>query len=78
MDPEKFECVYRELIEKPVATKWSDLNVAVFLEADESDPMRVQMDLYGQITRTLAGDYDTVFVDVQAADRYLRSNRRSR
>ena len=73
VDPEKFEYVYRELIEK-TRPQLSGLILMspFFLETDESDPMRVQMDLYGQITRTLAGDYDAIFVDVQAAfDRYL-------
>lgn len=34
--------------------------------------MRAKMDLYGEITKKLAGEFDAVFVDVQAAfDRYL-------
>ena len=73
VDPEKFESVYRDLIEK-TRPQLSGLILMspFFLESDESDPMRAQMDLYGQITRKLANDYDAVFVNVQAAfDRYL-------
>ena len=73
VDPEKFESVYNDLIEE-TRPQLSGLILMspFFLEADKSDPMRVQMDLYGQITRKLANDYDAVFVDVQAAfDRYL-------
>jgi lysophospholipase L1-like esterase len=73
VDPNVFERVYRELIEK-TRPRLSGLILMspFFLETDQSEPMRAQMNLYGQITHKLANDYDAVFVDVQAAfDRHL-------
>lgn len=38
-----------------------------FLEPNRADPMRARMDQYGAVVRELAGRYDAVFVDTQAA-----------
>jgi len=38
-----------------------------FIEPNESDPMRAQMDRYGAAVRDLAAKSDAIFVDVQAA-----------
>ncbi|MCK5850047.1 MAG: SGNH/GDSL hydrolase family protein [Kiritimatiellae bacterium] len=36
------------------------------IEPDLSDPMRERMDEYGAVVKRLAGEFDAVFVDVQA------------
>jgi lysophospholipase L1-like esterase len=38
-----------------------------FIEPNRSDAMRARMDEYGQAVKEIAGKYDAVFVDVQAA-----------
>jgi len=38
-----------------------------FIESNKKDAMRARMDQYGAIVRKIAGKYDAVFVDVQAA-----------
>ena len=38
-----------------------------FLEPNRADPMRAMMDRYGEVVRQLAGQYQAVLVDTQAA-----------
>lgn len=38
-----------------------------YIEKNKSDPMRAAMDQYGAVVRTIAKEYDAVFVDTQAA-----------
>lgn len=38
-----------------------------FIEPKTSDPMRAMMDQYGNVVRNLAGKYQAIFVDTQAA-----------
>jgi lysophospholipase L1-like esterase len=43
-----------------------------FIEPNQADPMRAQMDRYGAVVRQVAERYDAVCVDTQAAfDRVL-------
>ena len=37
------------------------------IEADRANPMRAQMDAYGQVARTLAGEFGAVNVRIQEA-----------
>ncbi len=73
VDPEQFESVYRGLLAKTrPQLKGLVLMTPYFLETNRSDPMRAKMDLYGEITKKLAGEFDAIFVDTQAAfDHYL-------
>jgi len=73
VDPEQFESVYRGLLAQTrPRLKGLVLMTPFFLETNRSDPMRAKMDLYGEITKKLAGEFDATLVDVQAAfDRYL-------
>ncbi|MDA0990712.1 MAG: SGNH/GDSL hydrolase family protein [Verrucomicrobia bacterium] len=70
---DQYESVYRELLAqtRPQLTGLVIMS-PYFLEANRSDPMRAQMDAYGAVSRKLAGEFDALFVDVQAAfDAYL-------
>ena len=70
---ERYESIYRSLLEqtRPKLVGMV-LMTPYFLEANHSDPMRAQMDLYSGVVRRLAHDFDAIFVDVQAAfDRHL-------
>jgi lysophospholipase L1-like esterase len=73
VDAERFESVYRHLVEKTQPDlKGLVLMSPFFLEPNKGDPMRSMMDKYGAIVRRIAADFGTIFVDVQAAfDAYL-------
>lgn len=49
------------------ALKGLVLMTPYYIESNASDKMRARMDQYGQVVRKLAGQYDAVFVDTQAA-----------
>ena len=38
-----------------------------FIEPNRADPMRAMMDRYGEVVRQLAGQYQAILVDTQAA-----------
>jgi lysophospholipase L1-like esterase len=38
-----------------------------FIEPNRADPMRAMMDRYGEVVRQLAGEYQAILVDTQAA-----------
>ena len=38
-----------------------------YLEPSAEEPLRAQMDVYGAVVKKLAGEFEAVFVDVQAA-----------
>lgn len=70
----RFERVYRSLLAQtqPVV-EGLVLMSPYFIEPQLADPMRMQMDVYGEIVRQLAAEFGAVFVDLQAAfDAYLR------
>jgi len=73
VDPEQFELVYRELLEKSLPQlDGLVLMTPYYLESNRQDPMRAKMDIYGTITKRLAAEFDAIFVDTQAAfDHYL-------
>lgn len=74
VDSERFEQGYRTLL----VQTWPKVAGLVlmspyYIESRLDDPMRRQMDIYGEIVRLLAAQFDAVFVDLQAAfDAYLR------
>ena len=70
---DRYESVYRDLLKKtrPVLSGLV-LMTPFFIEANKTDPMRAMMDQYGRVVARLAGEFDAVFVDTQAAfDAYL-------
>jgi len=71
--PELFESVYRGLLEKTrPQLKGLVVMTPFFLETNKNDPMRLMMDEYSELAKEIAGDFDAVFVDIQAAfDAYL-------
>ena len=73
VDIGRYESTFRALLERTrKQLKGLVLMTPYFLETNRMDPMRAQMDEYGEVVERLAGEFDAVFVDVQAAfDRYL-------
>lgn len=72
---EIYEKTYRQLLEK-TRPQLSGLVLIspFFLEANQCDPMRQQMNAYGAVVKQLTGEFDAIFVDVQAAfDAYLKA-----
>ena len=72
----RFESVYRSLLERTrPQLKGLILMTPYFIEANREDPVRRMMDDYGRVAERLAGEFDAVFVDVQAPfDEYLETN----
>lgn len=72
--PKRFEKIYHELLEKSTPQIPKIILMTPFLiEANSADPMRQMMDQYGRIVKQLAKDFNTEFVDTQAAfDAYLK------
>lgn len=71
----KFDRVYRSLLER-VRPRLQGLILMTpyFLEANPDDPVRRLMDAYGREVKKLAGEFDAVLVDVQAAfDEYMET-----
>lgn len=70
-----FERVYRSLLERTrPQLKGLILMTPYFLEVNPDDPVRRLMDAYGQGVKKLAGEFDAVLVDVQAAfDEYMKT-----
>ena len=68
-----YEATYRKLLNQTRNNlKGLVLMTPYFIEPNLSDPMRERMDEYGAVVERLAGEFDAVFVDVQAAfDSYL-------
>lgn len=65
---EEYEATYRQLIEQTLPrVKGMVLMSPFFMEPNRQDPMRAQMDRYGQVVKRLAEAYRLVFVDLQAA-----------
>ena len=67
--PEEYEATLDELLTRTRLTLPGGLVVMTpyFIEPDRTDPMRVLMDRYGAIARSLAQRHGAVFVDTQAA-----------
>lgn len=66
--PEVFQATYVSLIERTLpGVKGMILMTPFFMEPNGNDPMRVRMDVYGEIVKSLAGQYGLVLVDLQAA-----------
>lgn len=69
---------YRENVEKMIISakgyaKGVFLMTPYYMETNREDPMRRQMDRYGQICRELAGKHDVELIDLQAMfDAYFR------
>jgi len=70
-----FASVYRSLLERTrPQLKGLILMTPYFIEANPDDPVRRLMDGYGREVARLAGEFDAVLVDVQAAfDEYLKT-----
>jgi len=71
---EEYEATLAELLERTrPKLKGLVLMAPYLIEPNRADPMRAAMDRYGQAVRRLAGRFDAVFVDTQAAfDAVLR------
>lgn len=66
--PEQYESVYTKLLESTrKSLKGLVLMTPFYIEPNKSDAMRARMDQYGAIVKKLAGKFDAVFVDTQAA-----------
>jgi lysophospholipase L1-like esterase len=70
---EKYEKTYRELLTQArTVIRGLVLMTPYFIEINRNDPMRTQMDVYGEVVRRLSTEFDTVLVDVQCAfDEFL-------
>ncbi|HBR92689.1 MAG TPA: GDSL family lipase [Opitutae bacterium] len=74
ISPETYQRTYHDLLQqvRPQLQGLVLMTPYVF-EANRSDAMRARMDEYGSLVRQLAGDFDALFVDTQAAvDRVLQ------
>jgi len=76
VDIEDYETTYRRLLQ--TAVDWTGCRLIIaepyVIEGDRSDPMRAQMDRYGLVARQLAGEFQAVNVQTQAAfDRALET-----
>jgi lysophospholipase L1-like esterase len=66
--PDEYEQTYRQLLRQTrSAVTGLVLLTPFYIEPNRSDPLRRRMDEYGAIVRRLAGEFDALFVDVQAA-----------
>jgi len=66
--PDEYERTYRALLERTRDTVTGIILMTPFyLESNRADPMRRRMDEYSQIVRRLAGEFQTLFVDVRGA-----------
>jgi lysophospholipase L1-like esterase len=66
--PEEYESNLKHVLDQSrPGLKGLVLMSPFFVESNRQDAMRVRMDQYGQIVKRLAGKYDAIFVDVQAA-----------
>ncbi|MEM7535292.1 MAG: SGNH/GDSL hydrolase family protein [Chloroflexota bacterium] len=69
----RYESTYRRILEQTRGhVSGLVLMTPFFLEPNRADPMRAQLDAYGEVVERLANEFDAVFVNVQAAfDAYL-------
>ncbi len=66
--PDVYAATYERLMERTLPhVKGMILMTPYFMEPNRADPMRVQMDEYGEIVRKTAEKYGQTFVDLQAA-----------
>lgn len=73
---DEYEATYRRLLQSAVDRTGCKLIIAepYVIEADPTDPMRAEMDRYGLVARQLAGEFEAVNVQIQAAfDLVLRT-----
>ncbi|MBE2222210.1 MAG: SGNH/GDSL hydrolase family protein [Anaerolineae bacterium] len=73
VDNGRYQTTYRNLLEQTrPQLKGLVLMTPYYIEANATDPMRAKMDQYSSVVEKLAGEFDAVFVNVQAAyDHYL-------
>jgi len=66
---DEYESTYRDLLKQAVQFTGCKLIIAepYIIDADRTNPMRVQMDEYGAVARQLAVEFDAVQVHTQAA-----------
>jgi len=66
---DEYELTYRRLLRRAVDGTGCRLILAepYIIEPDRADPMRMQMEAFGQITRKLAGEFGAVNVRTQEA-----------
>ena len=65
---ERYESTYRKLLERTRPNlKGLVLMTPYFIEPNVSEPIRERMDAYGKVVERLAGEFNAVFVNVQAA-----------
>ena len=75
VSPEIFEETYRKLINQTIKNVQRIILIGPFyIEPDLTNPMRKQLDLYGNIVKKLSKEYKLDYVDTQNAfDNYLKS-----
>jgi lysophospholipase L1-like esterase len=66
---DEYEETYRRLLRRAVDETGCRLIIAdpYMIEPDRTNPMRAQMDAYGEVARRLAGEFGAVHVATQAA-----------
>jgi lysophospholipase L1-like esterase len=65
---EEYEAVYEKLIQQTLTiAKGMILMTPYYMEPNLHDPVRMRMDAYGAVVKRLAGKYNLIFVDLQAA-----------
>ncbi len=76
VQPEEFEAIYRELIEKTQdGVKGIILITPHFYERYKQDPMRTRLDEYGSIVKKLAKEYGCLFIDTQTVfDQFMENH----
>jgi lysophospholipase L1-like esterase len=73
---DQYESIYRELLARAVDATGTKLIIAepYIIDADRSNPMRIQMDEYGLIARKLATAFGAINIRTQEAyDRVLQT-----
>ncbi len=79
VDIDMYERVYRGLLKRAAPVKKLVLMTPYYIQSDRSDSMRILMERYGNVVRSLAHESNAVFVDLQAAfDRYLKYQSKDR
>lgn len=67
IDLEKFECTYREIIERSLNNGIQMILLSPFMvEQNQEDPMRKMVDSYRSVVKKLADDYQLIYGDIQS------------
>lgn len=65
--PEKYESIYRSIIEKTLSDVKGMIIMSPFMmEANDNHPMKVRVKEYAKIAKKLADEYNLIYVDLQS------------